>query len=113
LQQGQGVALAGQPFQKSLIKAGNVRFNLFDMSHQLVEERSNGSRSIRPARRRTVLYGGLESLAGQFQYFMWRPLGSDGPDHGPCRLAMQVADHHAKANATISEHFVQTILLRR
>jgi len=111
LQQGKRIAFTGQPFEQARIEAGDARFDLFDMPHQFAQDEAMTRGQFTLQGVKQFFTAGFEPLAGQFQYFLWWPIGNDGLDHGACRLAMQVADHDAEANAAVGKHLVQAIFL--
>jgi len=60
-----------------------------------------------------LLTAGLETSAGELEHLFGRLAGEEAFDHRPCRLPMDVADHHAQADASIGKHFVHAVLLGR
>jgi len=57
------------------------------------------------------LFARLQSFARITEHLLRTLPGDQSLDHRPCRLTMDVADHHRQANARIAQGLVQPVLL--
>ncbi len=111
LQQGQGSALGFELGQQASIEAGDACLDLFDVTHQFVENETVTGSQVALQGIEDFLPAGLQAGAGQFQYLLGRKTCDDRLDHGAGRFAVEIADHHPEPNAAVGEHLVQPILL--
>lgn len=111
LEQGQNVSLGFKFAEQANVEAGDTRFDLLDMSHQLIEHKAVARRQIALQGIEQFLPAGFQPTAGELEYLVRRLSVDDRLNHGAGRLAMQVADHDAEAHTAIGQHLVQAILL--